>query len=99
MRVVQHVKEAVEPFGHVDVLTLGPVQAAKALLLSGKVVGRLGAGCLRHCWSPPVIQKQSMLLSPTRENLAPQAWVIKSVALCGEFLFLHRQNSKRESGL
>lgn len=34
-----------------------------------------------------------MLLSPARENLAPQAWAIKRIANCGEFL-LHRQNSR-----
>lgn len=35
-----------------------------------------------------------MLLSPTQENLAPQAWAIKRGAHCGEFLLLHRQNSR-----
>lgn len=35
-----------------------------------------------------------MLLSPTQENLAPQAWAIKRAAHCGEFLLLHRQISR-----
>lgn len=38
-----------------------------------------------------------MLLSPTQENLAPQAWAIKRAENCGEFLILHRQNSRRKS--
>lgn len=88
-----------EAFGHVNVSTSGPVQAAEDLRHLGKVEWRLGAGCLRRCWSPPVGEEQSMLLSPTQENLAPQAWVIKRVAHCGEFLPLHRQNTKREAGL
>lgn len=39
---VQHVKETVKQFGHVNVSTLGPVQAAKALRCLGKVEWRLG---------------------------------------------------------
>lgn len=89
---VQHVKGTVEQFGHVNLSTLGLVQTVKALRYLGK--GGVKAGCLCRCWSPPVREKQSMLLSPTLENLAPQAWAIKRVANCGEFLLLHRQNSR-----
>lgn len=85
---VPHVKEAVEQLGHVNF----SVQTAKSLRYSGK--GRLEAGCLCQCWSPPVRGEQSMLLSPAQENLAPQAWAIKRVANGGEFLLLHRQNSR-----
>lgn len=74
---VQHVKEAVEQFGHVNVSTLGSAQAAITLRYLGKVEWRPGAGCLCRCRPPPVREERSMLLSPTQENLAPQAWAIK----------------------
>ena len=43
-----------------------------------EVERRCSVGCLCRCWSPPVREEQSMLLSPTQENLAPQAWAIKT---------------------
>ena len=76
----ERVKKTAEQFGHVCIIQpVNSVQAAKALRYLGKVEWRLGAGCLRQCWSPPVREVQSMLLSPTQENLAPQAWAIKRV--------------------
>ena len=94
---VQHVKETVEQFGHVNVSALSSAKVAKALSYLGKVAWRLGAGCLHQCRSPPVSERQSMLLSPTQENLAPQAWAIKRVRNCREFVPLHRQDSRGKS--
>lgn len=89
----QHIKQTVEQFGHVNASTLGSAQSAEA------PKGGLEAGCLRRCWSPPVREAQSILLSPALENLAPQAWAIKRAANCGEEEILHRRNKQKEAGL
>lgn len=79
-KYAQRLKKTMEQFGLVYYPTFS--QAAEALHGLGKVEQRLGAaGCLHQCWSPPVREGQSMLLSPTQENLAPQAWAIKRVAV------------------
>lgn len=76
--------DSVEQFGHVYYSTVGSVQAAGAVRYLGKVERRVGAGCLHQCWSPPVTEVQSILLSSTQENLAPQAWAIKTKRVAAE---------------